>query len=323
MYRFAALVGILRHAHVEGTTLEAPRLTRTHRWRGGHSRDDDGHGLRRFAPTPIQRADFEALSSLVGSQRWSRVGDFDGVRVSKQHIPGSDHVMMKAEAILNVSAQWALHCYATNDDRLIKSYNPQYAEGCDLEGGSAMRGKISWALSHNVGPVAARDFITRVRYVHLEDGSVACLSEGLHSHPKAPQPARRVIRGRIITAVQLVTPLPDDKCRFVSVCHCDPGGHIPSYLTNLLAKRDAPRYLLRLQQAAAAESRRHQQRGQSWPHERAGLRLVGQWGGEVKSSLREIVHLVRELVVRYLTQGIFLLQGAASHDVAAGAAALV
>lgn len=234
---------------------------------------------RQYAPLPASSGEKADLEALINSNKWQVLGEFEGVRVSKQMIPGSEHACLKAEAVLNAPADTVLHCYATSEQDLIKTYNPQFKEGRDLEPPNRALEKISWCMSHSVGPVASREFITRVRYLHLPDGSVVCLSTGLDSHPKSPaRPG--VIRGRIITAVQHVTPLPGARCRFVSVCHCDPGGSIPTFVTNLLAKRDAPRYLLRLEQAALQLAQR--QAGRSFDDSIASAA----WGRDVRLAVR-------------------------------------
>ena len=59
----------------------------------------------------------------------------------------------------------------------------------------------------------------------------------------------------------MITPLGATRCRFTTVSRVDPGGAMPAWLSNVIAKRDAPNYLLRLERAAQLRVQQEQQKG--------------------------------------------------------------
>ena len=243
----------------------------------------DRDPLQRHASTQMSDSEQGELEKLLHMSKWKRIASHrqGGIVVYEQRMPGSQQVCLRAEGELDASAEAVLDVFRSDDIRLIQDYNPTYDEGCDLvsfdESGDDT--KLSWAVSKGVYPVRPREFITRTRYLRTRTGEVAVLSEGLASHERAPQLRASSVRARIVTAVQLVTPVADGRCYFTSIAQVhqtprapprfvqksqrcklarepphspsfrslqvEPGGNLPAVFTNNLARRDAPRALIR------------------------------------------------------------------------------
>lgn len=202
-----------------------------------------------------QRVDRE----LNAQEGWSLVSERSGIKVwakadSRAATAGRQFVCIRAEGTLDAPAPIVLELFRSTDEALIRSFNPMYDSGHDLEP-LARKGnsKVSWACSKAVFPLKPRDFVTRVRYVASPDDGIAIISEGLSSHPDAP---RGYVRARVVEGLQVITPLGDKRCRFTTVSRVDPGGAMPAWLSNTIAKRDAPNYLLRLEKAAKLRAER-------------------------------------------------------------------
>jgi len=208
---------------------------------GGHdlpvAEDDEAEALHRLLKEPADDS-------------WHLVSEKHGIKVWAQERDGNDegkHVCIRAEGTLHAPAPVVLDLFRSSDVQLIRSFNPMYDTGHDLEPLGGGNSKVSWCASKAVFPLKARDFVTRVRYVASPGDGVAVISEGVRSHPRAP---RGYVRGRVVTGLQVITPLSAERCRFTTVSRVDPGGAMPAWLSNLIAKRDAPAYLLRLEKAA-------------------------------------------------------------------------
>jgi len=211
-------------------------------------------------------------------------------------------VCLRAEGDLDASASAVLDIYRMSDVQQIRDYNPSYDEGCDLvtfdESGDNT--KVSWCLSKGLRHVLSpREFITRVRYLRTSDGAVAVLSEGLSSHERAPKLRRSSVRARIVTAVQLVSPLGHGRCHFTSIAQIDPGGTLPAWFANTFARRDAPRALVRLEAAAQEATRRAaastRQKGWGGPSGTfSGKRAAGEEDAEEEAAIH-VHEQVREV----------------------------
>ena len=222
---------------------------------------------------PVMEAD-EARrvdKEMNAQEGWSLVSERSGIKVwakadSQRATGGGKFVCIRAEGTLDAPAPVVLELFRSTDESLIRSFNPMFDSGHDLEP-LARKGnsKVSWACSKAVFPLKARDFVTRVRYVASPGDGIAIISEGLSSHPDAP---RGYVRARVVTGLQVITPLGDKRCRFTTVSRVDPGGAMPAWLSNTIAKRDAPNYLLRLEKAAqlkvARLAHRRPEPGFSW-----------------------------------------------------------
>jgi len=227
--------------------------------------------LQRHATQLISDADADALQRLLRHGKWRRITTHRGITVYEQRTAGCEQVCLRAEGDLDASAEAILDIFRGTDVKVIRDYNPSYDEGRDIvtfaETGDDT--KVSWAVSKGIRPlVRPREFITRVRYVRTPEGAVAVISDGLQSHERAPSLRSSSVRASIITAVQLVAPRGEAKCHFTSVAQVDPGGALPAWFTNTLARRDAPRALLRLEAAAqkATAGRQHTKRiPWEWP----------------------------------------------------------
>ena len=111
---------------------------------------------------------------------------------------------IKAEGVLHAPARVILELFRSTDESLIRSFNPMFDKGHDLEPLTKVSNtKVSWACSKAVFPLKARDFVTRVKYVASPGDGIAIISEGLGSHPRAP---RGYVRARIMTGVQCAAP---------------------------------------------------------------------------------------------------------------------
>ena len=185
-------------------------------------------------------------------ENWRLVRECDGIKVHQRDEEDGKFVCIRAEGTLQAPANVVLELFRSTDEPLIRSFNPMYDRGHALEPLEGGNTKVSWACSKAVFPLKARDFVTKVRYVARPDDGILVISEGLGSHPKAP---RGFVRARVVTGLQEITPLGATRCRFTTVSRVDPGGAMPAWLSNVIAKRDAPAYLLRLEKAAQLRAR--------------------------------------------------------------------
>ena len=144
---------------------------------------------------PVMEAD-EARrvdKEMNAQEGWSLVSERSGIKVWAKADPqtatgGGKFVCIRAEGTLDAPAPVVLELFRSTDESLIRSFNPMFDSGHDLEP-LARKGnsKVSWACSKAVFPLKARDFVTRVRYVASPGDGIAIISEGLSSHPDAPR----------------------------------------------------------------------------------------------------------------------------------------
>jgi len=239
-------------AIVDGSTLSRGRLPFPRGFLAFEGSQSERDELNLHSLPLIPANEESKLHQMLSSKRWKLVCTSHGVTVYEQRMPGSSQLCIRAEGDLNAPMNVVLEIFRKTDIKLIRDYNPSYDDGRDIVPFSELGNghKISWAVSKAIFPVCPREFITDVRYLRMPDGAIAVLSEGLESHDRAPTLRPSSVRGRVITAIQLVAPLGERRCRFISVAQVDLGGAVPAWLTNSIARRDAPFALRRLEAAA-------------------------------------------------------------------------
>ncbi|CAM9151799.1 unnamed protein product [Sphacelaria rigidula] len=100
-----------------------------------------------------------------------------------------------------------------------------------------------------IWPCKGRDFVTHIRRATLDDGSVAIVNSAT-THPEAPV-TFRYVRGEILHGVFLIKAGKDKHTsEFTMVHHFNPGGSIPAWLINWLAKGKPSSFVRRLEVVA-------------------------------------------------------------------------
>lgn len=201
------------------------------------------------APSP---AEFKAIVARIKAD-WGplAVGPTeDGVSIWRRKVAGSNWDEIKGSAVLQCRPGAVEHLFSTSDAAVIRTFNPMYESGFDIQRFSA-GAKAAYARVKAVFPgFAPRDTVSLVeQHAVPEDkgGGTVFLIRAME-HPMAP-PDKQCVRAKIISGANLIQPLAGepDKCLFTFTQHCDPGGAVPAWALNKVVSREGVQFLRRIE----------------------------------------------------------------------------
>lgn len=190
------------------------------------------------------------------SSTWGQlvIGPNDkGVCIWRRAVAGSKWEEVRGSAILKASPASVSALFETDGVELIRSFNPLYDTGYDIEKFSECA-KAAYSRVKSVFPgLKPRDTVTAVEQhevpAELGRGTVFVLRSMLH--PAVPV-FPNCVRAEIISGMNLVQPVEGEpgQCRFTFTQHGDPGGAIPAWIINKLVSREAVQFVARIETAA-------------------------------------------------------------------------
>jgi len=198
------------------------------------------------------------VDATRASDDWSLRVDRDGVRVWRRSVPGSPHDEVRGNGLIQASPRQVVALMRKSDEETIRSYNPTYDSGYDLQTVDAST-KVTYGVARSVFPFRPRDTVTKIIYRQLAPsqldsigGSVLLL--GAAEHPAMP-PRRGFVRARLIRGLTLMQPVPHQPgvTNFTFTQQVDAGGVIPAWLMNVLIAQDSVNFITRVGLAAARE----------------------------------------------------------------------
>ena len=169
------------------------------------------------APSP---AEFKAIVARIKAD-WGplAVGPTeDGVSIWRRKVVGSNWDEIKGSAVLQCRPGAVEHLFLTSDAEVIRTYNPMYESGFDIQRFSA-GAKAAYARVKAVFPgFAPRDTVSLVEKHTVPDdkgGGTVFLIRAME-HPLAP-PDMQCVRAKIISGANLIQPLAGEphKCLFI------------------------------------------------------------------------------------------------------------
>ena len=170
---------------------------------------------------------------ICDKAEWTQISNDDGIRVWRTSLPPdlavggqplgktSQFYAIMAQGILDAPPA-QVHKYFIDNSR-VHEYNEYCKEIKDLEQIDANT-KITWSASGKVGPFKERDFVTRVHYRTLPDGTLVIANRRQESE-LAPS-SERYLRMEIMVGGNIIRCVEGDasKTHFTVLTHVNPGG---------------------------------------------------------------------------------------------------
>uniref|UniRef100_A0A7S4G648 START domain-containing protein n=1 Tax=Eutreptiella gymnastica TaxID=73025 RepID=A0A7S4G648_9EUGL len=176
----------------------------------------------------------------------------NGVRIWRRSLAGSDWDEVRGSGVIHCRPETVVALFETSDVPLIRSFNPCYDTGHDVECYSPAA-KVAYARLKSAFPgFRPRDTVTAVEQHNvlpaLGGGTVFLLKA--FDHPDVP-PAPGYVRAKL-SGLNLVQPIPGkpEQCEFTFTQLVDPGGAIPAWIMNMLVSREAVDFFARIRRAA-------------------------------------------------------------------------
>ena len=99
-------------------------------------------------------------------EEWSLRVERDGVRVWQRSLPGSRLAEIRGNAILRAPPRRVVAIMRRSDEETIRSYNPTYDSGHDLQVIDANT-KVTYGAARRIFPFKPRDTVTRIAFHEL------------------------------------------------------------------------------------------------------------------------------------------------------------
>jgi len=176
----------------------------------------------------------------------------DGVRIWRRSVAGSAWDEVRGSGIIESKPENVVALFETSDVNIIRSFNPCYDSGHDIEHYSPSA-KAAYARLKSVFPgLKPRDSVTAVERHELSDelgGGTVFLLKAIE-HRRAPL-VNGCVRAKLL-GMNLIQPVPGepDKCEFTFTQVVDPGGAVPARIMNMLVSHQAVEIFTRIRKAA-------------------------------------------------------------------------
>lgn len=154
---------------------------------------------------------------------------------------------VKASGFLEMSPQMVHKSYFLDNSR-VKEYNEFCNEIRDVESLDAST-KLTWSASARIGPFKERDFVTRVHYRTLSDGTIVAASRAENSsHAPASD---NYLRMEMCVGGNILQPVPGfpNRTLFTVLTHVNPGGIADSRMGAMIMNSQADKGPLRFIQS--------------------------------------------------------------------------
>lgn len=226
-----------------------------------------GAGGSLLDPTSFVR---ESTSSGEG---WTLCVERDGVRVWRRTVPGSSYDEIRGNGLIKAPPKAVLSLLRQGDEETIRTYNPMYDSGHDLEQLDANT-KVSYGAVRAIFPFKPRDTVTRIAFrevPQLQPASATAILQHAVVHPDMP-PRKGYVRAELLRGVFVVQNVPRQPgvTNFTFTQQVNAGGIIPAWLMNTLIAQDAVVFVKRL----GASAKRSAGRKGSAPAQGGGLSAV-------------------------------------------------
>jgi hypothetical protein len=190
-----------------------------------------------------------AARSAFGEEGWQRVTVKDGVTVDRRPVPGSKIYETRA---MTSSPLTPAQIFAVIWDR--RAY-PEFVPYIKRQDILEERGdEVLLYDQVRVPLVADRDYVVRTRR-EIDAASQVHRILFHSADPEGPPPQKGHVRVRNIRGSWDLRPSASGGTDVTYMLHSDPGGHIPSWIVNLVQKKEVPRFLRLMLDRALKKSR--------------------------------------------------------------------
>lgn len=180
-----------------------------------------------------------AGSSLVAAPaqaagRWEYIGTYDGVRVERKEIPGSDVFAFRGEITTNMHIGKIIATFLDRDKR--KAWVDRYEKSKTLAKPGEME-EIYWIAFSLPFPVSNRDYVLHAVAVPEPDKGVFTANIKSVKHPSAPENDDYVRATANGTFYRFEAVKGQERTKLYVEVHTDPKGMLPDTLVNLIQKK--------------------------------------------------------------------------------------
>ena len=164
---------------------------------------------------------------------WENVGVFDGVKVAKKQVPGSDLFAFKGEITTNLHIGKVIATFLDRDQR--KHWVDRFADQKMLEKPSPMV-EIYWIHFALPFPISDRDYVLRAEAQpdatnHVFTARIKSVVDGR----KGPDDC--CVRAEAKNTFYRFEALPGERTKLMVEVHTDPKGSLPDWLINMIQKK--------------------------------------------------------------------------------------
>lgn len=175
-----------------------------------------------------------APSAAHAAGRWEYIGTFDGVRVERKEIPGSDVFAFRGEITANIHIGKIISTFL--DNRKRKDWVDRYEKSRSLGKPGPME-EIYWIAFSLPFPVSNRDYVLHA--VAVPEPAKAVFTANIKSvkHPGAPEYDGYVRATANGTYYRFEALKGQERTKLYVEVHTDPKGMLPDALINLIQKK--------------------------------------------------------------------------------------
>ncbi|MCO4762361.1 MAG: hypothetical protein KC502_12700 [Myxococcales bacterium] len=171
-------------------------------------------------------------SAAASHGKWELVSTKDGVRVTRQKVPGSNMFAFRGVMTANVHIAKVIAVFANPKSR--SKWVDLWDDDQELHVVSKLERKY-WIRFNLPFPVSDRDYVLRTKATLFEKKRI--FTAKIHSikHPRAKKKSC-CVRGKVERTYYKFEGLPGERTRLTVEVHTDPKGMLPAWLVNMIQK---------------------------------------------------------------------------------------
>lgn len=174
------------------------------------------------------------VASAYAAGKWEYIGTFDGVRVERKEVPGTDVFAFRGEITTNIHIGKIIATFLDKSQR--KNWVDRYDRSRTLSSPSAFE-EIYWIAFALPFPVSNRDYVLHAQALPEADKGVFTAKIKSVKHPNAPEYDCCVRATANGTFYRFEAVKGQERTKLYVEVHTDPKGMLPDSLINLIQKK--------------------------------------------------------------------------------------